>query len=200
MASTSTDCLFIDTETAGLPTNTHYPVINALKHWPRVVQVAWERYTIEGEPIESESYIVQPEGFDIPEDATDVHGITTERALDEGVPLEDVLAMLRQGLESSGSLIAHNIEFDGKVLDAEYQRRGTKPNPMWHIPYFCTMRSSRSFCGLKDANGKRKYPTLTELHQELFGEEFDDAHDARADVKACARCYFELRRRGVRVS
>lgn len=200
MLNFNTDRLFVDTETAGLPTNTDYPVLGALDHWPRTVQIAWERYSKEGEWLESESYIVQPEGFEIPEDAAQVHGITTERARREGTPLRKVLAQLQQSLLRSGFLIAHNIEFDGKILEAEYQRLGTEPNPIWHICHLCTMRSSISFCGLQDRNGRHKYPTLQELHQELFGVSFKDAHDAGADVRACARCFFELERRGVEIS
>src|SRR5690606_21879470 len=35
-------------------------------------------------------------------------------------------------------------------------------------------------------------PTLTELHQFLFGEPFGEAHNATADVEATTRCFFEL--------
>jgi hypothetical protein len=42
-----------------------------------------------------------------------------------------------------------------------------------------------------------KWPTLTQLHVQLFETEFTDSHKAGADVEACAKCYFELRRRGI---
>ena len=34
-------------------------------------------------------------------------------------------------------------------------------------------------------------------HAHLFGRSHTQAHDARADVLACARCFYELRRRGL---
>lgn len=40
-------------------------------------------------------------------------------------------------------------------------------------------------------------PILQELHNHLFNEDFDGAHDALADVKATARCFFELKRLGI---
>jgi len=42
-----------------------------------------------------------------------------------------------------------------------------------------------------------KFPTLEELHTVLFGENFQGAHDALADVRATAKCFFELLRRNV---
>jgi DNA polymerase-3 subunit alpha len=43
--------------------------------------------------------------------------------------------------------------------------------------------------------GKFKLPTLTELHEYLFGEAFNEAHNATADVEATTRCFLELVRR-----
>ncbi len=41
-----------------------------------------------------------------------------------------------------------------------------------------------------------KWPKLEELHVFLFGKGYDGTHDAALDVEACARCFFELRKRG----
>ena len=40
-------------------------------------------------------------------------------------------------------------------------------------------------------------PTLTELHKQLFGEGFGEAHNPTADVEATTRCFFELIRNRV---
>ena len=40
--------------------------------------------------------------------------------------------------------------------------------------------------------GGFKYPSLTDLHQKLFGEPFKEAHNASADVEATTRCFLEL--------
>ena len=40
-----------------------------------------------------------------------------------------------------------------------------------------------------------KYPSLNELHNWLFGCSFEGAHDALDDVKATAKCFFELKRK-----
>jgi hypothetical protein len=65
---------------------------------------------------------------------------------------------------------------------------------------FCTMKTPQvvSWCKLSAKSGRGyKWPTLNELHLQLFQEEFTDSHNAGADVEACARCYFELRKRGI---
>src|SRR6056300_1659134 len=82
--------LFFDTETSGLPTNWKAPVSD-LSNWPRMIQVAWILCSGDGERLESASYIIRPEGFEIPAEASAVHGITTEIALNEGVKLNEVL-------------------------------------------------------------------------------------------------------------
>lgn len=42
---------------------------------------------------------------------------------------------------------------------------------------------------------RNKWPTLQELHTFLFGVGFEGAHDALVDVRACAKCYWEIQRR-----
>ena len=42
--------------------------------------------------------------------------------------------------------------------------------------------------------GNYKFPTLSELHFKIFGKNFNEAHNASADVDATARCLFELLR------
>jgi DNA polymerase III epsilon subunit-like protein len=42
-----------------------------------------------------------------------------------------------------------------------------------------------------------KWPKLSELHQKLFGVTFEEAHDAAVDIEATAKCFWELKRRGI---
>jgi hypothetical protein len=57
------------------------------------------------------------------------------------------------------------------------------------------MELSTEILKLPNPRGGYKWPNLTELHTYLFGKGFDGAHDAMADVKACANCFFELKKR-----
>ncbi|HAM88816.1 MAG: Exonuclease RNase T and DNA polymerase III [Candidatus Falkowbacteria bacterium GW2011_GWC2_38_22] len=188
--------LFFDTETTGLPKNWQAP-IHDTDNWPRMVQLAWVATDDNGEVLSGQNYIIKPEGFLIPKEASSVHGITTERALTEGIDLHNALQEFSDSLNNSEMLIAHNISFDIKIIGAEFFRKKIE-NSLDDIDKFCTMQTATDFCRIPHANGRGfKWPKLTELHIKLFDEGFDGAHDALADVKACARCFFELRGRGV---
>lgn len=186
--------LFFDTETTGLPRNYRAPVTD-LKNWPRVIQVAWLVADDSGREVKSAEYIIKPDGFTIPADAAKIHGITTAIAQEKGVELKGVLEKLGADIASASVLIAHNVQFDEKVLGAEFLRVGA-PDPVAAKPRKCTMQSATDFCGIPGPYGN-KWPKLQELYRKLFQAEFEGAHGALADVRACSRCYFELKRLGV---
>jgi DNA polymerase III subunit epsilon len=186
--------LFFDTETTGLPRDWRSPVTN-LDNWPRLVQIAWLLYDNKGNELHNQNYIIKPNGFEIPEGASRVHGITTEIALKEGVELATALKDFSETLNQARLLIAHNMDFDEKIIGAELLRTGINSD-IFDIAKFCTMKTTINFCRIERENGY-KYPSLAELHFKLFNNHFDNAHDALADVTACANCFFELKRRGI---
>ena len=57
--------LIFDTETTGLPKNWRAPISDT-ENWPRCVQLAWQVHDEIGNLIESKSYIIKPDNFDIP--------------------------------------------------------------------------------------------------------------------------------------
>lgn len=188
--------LIFDTESTGLPVEDkdpfHYP-----EYWPRLVQLAWI-LTDEEQVLDEQSFIILPEGFSIPRSASDIHGITTDRAKEEGVPLKDILTLFSEVLGKADVIVGHNISFDRSVVTSEYARAKLNA-PILGLPYHCTMKTTADVCKLPSPVRGRgfKWPTLTELHTHLFNESFDDAHDALADVRACSRCYFELKKQGM---
>lgn len=185
--------LFFDTETTGLPKNYNAPSTD-VANWPRLVQLAWILYRDGGEQVAAVTQIIRPDGFTIPEAAAKLHGITTERAMAEGVPLLDALANFADAVKAADYLIAHNMAFDEKILGAEFIR-ARWPEVLPKRPRLCTMQLSTDFCQLPNASGRGyKWPKLEELHRKLFGMGFDGAHDALNDVKATALCFFELQR------
>ena len=80
--------LIFDTETTGLPQNRQAPLTD-FDNWPRVVQLAWQLHDVDGSIVSAENVIVKPEGFTIPFNAEKVHGISTERALRDGLPVPE---------------------------------------------------------------------------------------------------------------
>lgn len=186
--------LFFDTETTGLPKNWKAPIEDH-ENWPRLVQIAWQQYDNSQKQIASHNYIIKPSGFEIPLQASNVHGITTERAIREGYPLRDILNEFSRAINDSKYLIAHNMNFDEKIAGAEFIRENIENN-LFNTKKICTMHSSTDFCKIEGPYGY-KWPTLSELHTILFNNDFEDAHDAKADVGACVNCFFELKKLGV---
>ena len=189
--------LFFDTETTGLPRNYKAPASDT-RNWPRMVQLAWIVANKQGDILKKKSYIIRPEGYTISSSATAVHGITTEKALREGESMKKVLAEFGEDLTAAKVLVAHNMAFDKKIVHAEYIRMGCEN--MWTngpTKRLCTMMSSVNYCALPGFYDEYKWPKLQELHEKLFGYEFDDAHDALADIEATFKCYWELRKLGL---
>lgn len=187
--------LFFDTETTGLPRNYQAPLDDFL-NWPRIVQIAWSLYDEDGNHWESQNYIIKPEGFIIPPESTKIHRISQERAVQEGMPLRLALEHFLRDTSGVSHLVAHNIDFDEKIVGAELLRE-KMPNPFFSARKICTMKSSVSYCKILNNRGTYKWPNLTELYNCLFSSGFPEAHDAVFDVKACADCFFELKRKGI---
>lgn len=184
--------LIYDTETTGLARDFNAPISDT-DNWPRLVQIAWQLHDEKGNLMEHQNHIVKPDGFTIPYNAEKVHGISTQRAMEEGKPLKEVLEKFSKTLEQTEVIIGHNIKFDINVVGAEYIRVQMSEQLLVDKPLLDTMDESTDFCALPGGRGgKYKSPKLIELHEKLFGEAFDDAHDAAYDVAATARCFFGL--------
>lgn len=186
--------LFFDTETTGVPRNYKAPISDS-NNWPRLVQIGWILTDSEGCETKSCNYIIRPEGFTIPTDAAKLHGISTERALVEGVSLLGVLEEFLDDMTKVQNIVGHNIEFDKNIVAAELYRNAM-PYHFNQWKSFCTMHSSTNFCAIRGPYGF-KWPRLEELYKKLFGCMFDDAHNAFADITATKKCFFEMRKRGI---
>jgi len=188
--------LIFDTETTGLPKRWDAPITDT-DNWPRCIQIAWQLHDGLGNCIEHQDYLVQPDGFNIPYDAEKIHGISTELAQEQGIPLAEVLEKFNEALGKTKFVVGQNVKFDLNIMGAEFVR-GVVANPLQELPVLdtCTEHTA-SLCQIPGGRyGKFKLPTLTELHEFLFNKPFSEAHNATADVEATTRCFFELIRLG----
>lgn len=161
---------------------------------PHIVQFAAILSDENGNSIAEVSAIVKPIGYEIPQQSVEIHGIDTEYALKHGIRIETAMSILDQLLENSSILVCHNEEFDSNVAACECHR--LKNSDHWSgqdRQHFCTMKSSTNLCKLPGNYGY-KWPKLEEAYEFFFKEKLLDAHDALADVRACMRIYFELKR------
>ena len=186
--------LIFDTETTGLPKRWDAPLTDA-ENWPRCVQIAWQLHDANGKCVEHQEFLIQPDGYTIPYDSEQVHGISTDLAAAEGIPLKKALELFSQTLQKTQFVGGHNVGFDLNIMGAEYLRVFNE-NPLENKPLIdtCTEETA-TLCALPGGRGgKFKLPTLTELYFHLFNENFEEAHNASADVEATTRCFLELLR------
>ncbi|TXK71642.1 DNA polymerase III subunit alpha [Mesonia sp. HuA40] len=184
--------LIFDTETTGLPKRWDAPITDT-NNWPRAIQIAWQLHDDRGNLIEQEDFLIQPDGFDIPFDAEKIHGISTLLAKDQGIKLEEGLKRFQAALGQTKFLVGQNVGFDINIMGAEFHRLGIETQ-LTQLPVLdtCTEKTAQ-LCQIPGGRGgKFKLPTLTELHEHLFGEAFNEAHNATADVEATTRCFLEL--------
>lgn len=190
---------FYDTETtgfiqSGLPDD--HP------SQPHLVQLGCVLYTAEGTEMAAVSLIVKPNGWTIPKQASDVHGITTEIAEACGVPLAIAVAAFVNMRHCAAEVVAHNKPFDDKVMAVQLARLKatvSKPAPDRAT---CTMHLAAPIVNipptakmLRAGFNKPKAPTLTECYKYFFNEDLIGAHGAMTDAQACARVYFEIQKR-----
>ena len=136
--------LAFDTETTGFPN----PNL-ALDHesQPHIVQLAAELCGDDGRSL-AQFCVVIDNGVEIPEKAAAIHGITTERAAEIGIPADVALEMFIHLYGMADLIVAHNAPFDIKIMEIAMARRavrrGNSPIAILAIgkPIFCTMRAA----------------------------------------------------------
>ena len=188
--------LVFDTETTGLPQNFDAPISDS-SNWPRMVQLAWQIHDENGKLIDNQDFIIKPEGYDIPFNVSQIHGITTSIANEIGDDLETVLKHFAEAVEKCKFGVGQNIDFDYKIVGAEFYRKGIA-DKLQALPKADTMWLGTQFTAIPQGNtGRLKPPKLEELYEKLYGFKFDEAHNAAADVNATAQVFFEMLRRGI---
>ena len=131
-------------------------------------------------------------GIEIPEGASAVHGITTERARAEGRPATVVIAEIAQTLrvlfDSGIPVTVYNAPYDLTLLDRECRRHGL-------AALEGTMPVIDPLVIDKAVDRYRKGKRTLEVTAELYEVPLDDAHDAGADAIAAGRVALALLRR-----
>lgn len=186
--------LVFDVETTGLPKDWNAPV-SKLDNWPRMVQLGWLTFNDQQEQLEAVAHIIKPDDYTIPASSVSIHGISTETAREEGSDLGFVLTEFSDRVERTDTLVAHNLNFDEKVVGAELLRQEMQ-DLFSGKNKVCTKISGTDVCKIPGKYGY-KWPRLGELFEHLFEGTFDETHDALKDAAATARCFFELKKRNV---
>ena len=113
--------LIFDTETTGLPKRWNAPITD-VDNWPRCIQIAWQLHDELGNCLEHQDYLIRPDGFNIPYDAEKIHGISTELASEQGLPLLEVLELFNTALSKTTFVVGQNLGFDLNIMGCEFHR------------------------------------------------------------------------------
>ena len=184
--------LFFDCETNGLPTD-----YSKVETYPRITQFAFQIYNEKGELQTELCELILPNGWEIPKTEFFIkQGFSTEENRRKGVAIELVLEKFIKAEKEANYRVAHNMLFDSMCVRKELKLIGNDVE--FKSEKICTMRKSTNYCKIPNKNKKGfKFPSLSELHNILFRRDFDNEHDALGDIKATAKCFFELKRRGI---
>jgi DNA polymerase III epsilon subunit-like protein len=174
--------LVFDTETTGLPKDMSLPAIQSPDNWPHLVSISWAVLDSDTNSVmKTHCYIVKPSKWTIPEEASKIHGITQDKALEFGIPLRDVIEEFNG--EQCDAMVAHNLKFDmNVVLNAIIWDLGI-PFRGFAKRKFCTMEIGTPMCKLPGRYGY-KYPKLKELYENVLGHppKTEQLHNALFDT------------------
>jgi len=188
--------MVFDTETTGLPSRNR-KIREDPGSWPRLVEVGWVLCTGEGCIISEESHLIFPSGFEIPDQAFRIHGISTGIARETGIECGIALERFCCAAQQADFFVAHHLAYDIRIIISELiriQKRSLLPT----IPGICTMRSSVQFCKIPGRYKKGlRNPSLSYLYSSLFQTPIPSAHRALDDARSCAACLFDLIKRDV---
>jgi DNA polymerase-3 subunit epsilon len=134
------------------------------------------------------SWLIDP-GVPIPDEATAIHGVTTEQAQAEGAQPATALPEIAGSLNLAWGLgmpvVGHNVAYDLTCLAAETRRHGLSPFEVTG-PVVDTLVLDKAVDRFR--RGKR---TLTRCC-EVYRVALDGAHDATFDALASARIAWRI--------
>ena len=153
----------------------------------RIVQLVISTADVDGNTLRTWEWIIDP-GIEVPKEASDVHGFTTEYLRENGQHPGKALVEARDVFEENIKLIwvAYNLNYDASVLNAEFDRIGMTSS------FRAYLRIAQAFDPLvvdrakdKYRKGKRKLENVAAHYGVPFNP--DEAHKADYDVEITAK-------------
>lgn len=172
--------IVFDTETTGLPKADASPLANQ----PQIIEFAGIK--LNNKTLEAEGrleFLANP-GAPLPEIIIKITRLTDADLADKP-PFSAHIQSLTDFFLGEDTMVAHNVDFDRKLLTYELLRAGKMDRFPWPSKHVCTVEASRSIKGHK--------LNLAALHEVATGGPFEDAHRAMPDVEALVRCVRFLR-------
>lgn len=168
--------LCFDTETSCL-------LSNNTKDKCHIIQLAWITYDSETFHQEENNFILN---IDEEIKNSDIHHITTEMSK-QGYRFCDIFEIFFEDVIDCDLIVGHNLNYDLNAVEIELYR-------IDEFEAVEVLYSKKTFDTMKmwAKEQKEKYPTLIGLHEKLFLQKFDNAHNALEDVRATLACYLQM--------
>lgn len=137
--------------------------------------------------------LVKPDGWEMHPDATAINGLTTQRLLEEGQPIDIVLNVYQQAIREGYAIAAFNAQHDCKTMRAEFRRIG-RDDLFTETKNVCLMRKSKGVIPRPD--GKASWPKLDHC-RAFLNLTTEGAHRAGADAMVAVHVLRYLHSKGV---
>jgi len=173
-----------DFETSGLPKGRKPLTPETLGQYDtcRAVSISAARFSSRGRLIDTFDAMVYPSDFEIGPGSIAIHGITEDMAKSKGRSFIQVFTDFMTFIgPRTKTLIAHNAKFDTGVLRSEMMRHNIDLSLIEDLNFHCTLELYR--------DRFLKPIKLGVLYEEIFGHQFENAHNSLADCIACGRVY-----------
>ncbi len=184
--------LAIDVETTGL-INKDLP-----KHdigQPRVIQAAWRMYGIDRRVHADCSTLVNPGPQFLDERAMAIHGISNDDIVNYGIPPRCMLYLLQSHLDQCKWLVAYNVKFDRAMLERESV--AVHLDPRWLKRPRLVPIDIMQVAADTHSEPTGQWEKLTGAYERIFGEPFEAAHDAVADLGAAMDIFWHYVDKGI---
>ena len=175
--------IVFDLETTGLLA----PGASDIKWQPHITEFAAVKLDQCLQIIDEMQMLVNP-GIPIPEEVAKSTHITDDMVKD-APPFTAIYHQMCKFFCGEEAMLSHNLPFDKGVLMYELRRIGKEHAFPWPWDQKCSVEASFSI--------HNKRMNLSDLHLELTGKRFADAHRAMNDVKALVTCVRGLVERGL---
>lgn len=202
--------MIFDVETTGLVS-----AKMEIEKYPYITQITMIIFDIMNRKIvrTHNHYIKLPAEVKIPEIVTEITGITRELCDECGISIIDALQTFYNEIQNVRVVVAHNIDFDRRVVMGEFHRNRANFGenvPNWENlsifqgiledtasepRMYCTMKNSQFVCNIKMKNGGIKFPKLLETFKYYFPNEPEpqNLHNSMVDTLICLRCFVMMR-------
>lgn len=209
--------LIFDTETTGL-----FSKNERMEEQPYIIQFSFVVFDLKTmKTVKTfDEYIKIDSSVEIKPQITNITGITKEMCENKGISIETAISAFFEAYISCRYLVAHNLNFDKKMISIELKRNIHKiyeENPdifmlfnevfnhMNGIKEFCTMNEGKHICNIliekktekmpkkEEPKQFKKCPKLTELHEHLFGYKPENLHNSLVDTMVCMKCFLKIK-------